>query len=244
MSERAPAFYALEGGGWRDWWTLLHPPYTIWHLSYVVLGAATAPVVHTDRLVKALIAFFLAMGIGAHALDELNGRPLRTKITNTTLRVTAVVTIGGAIALGVANMHLVGWVGVPFIVFGAFIVAAYNLEWFGGRFHSDVWFALAWGAFPALVGHWAVAGAFHWIALLPMAGAFFTSAAQRALSTPVRALRRRTSEVTGEIRRTDGTVEPISRATLAGPIETALRALSIAMPMLAAAAILARYAER
>ena len=41
MSEERPAFYALAPGGWRDWWTLLHPPYTMWHLSYVALGAAT-----------------------------------------------------------------------------------------------------------------------------------------------------------------------------------------------------------
>src|SRR5450759_2534553 len=39
----APAFYAARGGGWRDYWTLLHPPYTAWHLSYVLLGAALSP---------------------------------------------------------------------------------------------------------------------------------------------------------------------------------------------------------
>ena len=58
-----PAFYALRRGGWRDLVTLLHPPYTAWHLSYVALGAAAAPVVHVDRLLAALAAFFLAVGI-------------------------------------------------------------------------------------------------------------------------------------------------------------------------------------
>ncbi len=37
-----PAFYALTPGGWRDYWSLLHPPYTLWHLSYVAIGAALA----------------------------------------------------------------------------------------------------------------------------------------------------------------------------------------------------------
>ena len=74
-----PAFYALRRGGWRDWVTLLHPPYTLWHLSYVAVGAALAPHFHLDRLLWALVAFFLAMGVAAHALDELNGRPLRTR---------------------------------------------------------------------------------------------------------------------------------------------------------------------
>ena len=49
-------------GGWRDLVTLLHPPYTAWHLSYVALGAAAAPAVHADRLLAALAAFFLARG--------------------------------------------------------------------------------------------------------------------------------------------------------------------------------------
>ena len=35
-----PAFYARPSfasrGAIGDWWTLLHPPYTLWHLSYVV----------------------------------------------------------------------------------------------------------------------------------------------------------------------------------------------------------------
>src|SRR5262249_47824763 len=49
-----PAFYALRPGGWRDLVTVLHPPYTAWHLSYVALGAAAAPAVHADRLGAAL----------------------------------------------------------------------------------------------------------------------------------------------------------------------------------------------
>ena len=70
-----------RSGGWRDLVTLLHPPYTAWHLSYVALGAAAAPHIYANRLAAALAAFFLAVGISAHALDELNGRPLETKLT-------------------------------------------------------------------------------------------------------------------------------------------------------------------
>src|ERR1700746_2156361 len=79
-SENRPAFYAARSGGWRDWWTLLHPPYTAWHLSYVVIGAALAPHAQLTPLLAALAAFFLAVGLAAHALDELQGRPLRTRI--------------------------------------------------------------------------------------------------------------------------------------------------------------------
>jgi hypothetical protein len=245
MNERLddrPAFYALRGGGRRDWWTLIHPPYTLWHLSYVALGAATAPALDLERLGKALVAFFLAMGIGAHALDELNGRPLGSRIPSSGLALAAIVSIGAAAGLGLVNLGVVGWVGLPFIAFGAFIVCAYNLEWFGGRFHSAVWFALAWGGFPALTGHWAVAGRFD-LRALPVIGACVAlSAAQRSLSTPVRALRRRTVRVEGTIERSDGTVEQIGPEALGGPAEGALRWLSAGLPLLAAGAVLTRLA--
>src|SRR5947209_17763694 len=94
-----PAFYALRRGRWRDLVTLLHPPYTAWHLSYVALGAAAAPVVHADRLGAALGAFLLAVGVSAHALDELSGRPLRTALRRGTLIALAVLGLAGAIAL-------------------------------------------------------------------------------------------------------------------------------------------------
>ena len=42
MTQR-PAFYALDSGGWRDYWSLLHPPYTLWHLSFVAIGACVVP---------------------------------------------------------------------------------------------------------------------------------------------------------------------------------------------------------
>ena len=87
MNETArPAFYALAPGGWRDYVTLLHPPYTLWHLSYVALGASLAPHFHLDRMLWALAAFGLAMGVAAHALDELKGRPLGTAIPSTVWR--------------------------------------------------------------------------------------------------------------------------------------------------------------
>ena len=98
-----PAFYAARRGGWRDWWTLLHPPYTAWHLSYVVIGACLAPRVSVSRLVATLLAFFLAVGVAAHALDELHGRPLRTRIPSAPLVAATVVGLAGAVFLGIAG---------------------------------------------------------------------------------------------------------------------------------------------
>lgn len=185
-----PAFYALRGGGWRDWWSLLHPPYTLWHLSYVCLGAATAPHVKLDMLLWSLLAFFLAMGLGAHALDELNGRPLRTSIASTTLRGLAVASIAGAVAIGAILAPRIGWSAIPFIAFGSFIVAAYNLEWFGGRFHRDSWFAVSWGALPVLAGYVLQTNAISLAALLMALAMAMLSLVEIKASRPYKELRR------------------------------------------------------
>src|SRR5262249_21122368 len=123
-----PAFYALRSGGWRDLVTLLHPPYTAWHLSYVALGAAAAPHIYADRLAAALAAFFLAVGVSAHALDELKDRPLRTRLSRTTLIVLAVTSLIGALAIGVAGVIVVSPLLAPLVLAGGLLVPAYNLE--------------------------------------------------------------------------------------------------------------------
>jgi hypothetical protein len=235
-----PAFYALRRGGWRDLITLLHPPYTAWHLSYVALGAAAAPVVHLDRLLAALAAFFLAVGVSAHALDELHGRPLGSRISERALRTLAVLGVVGAVGIGLAGAVTVSATLLPFVAVGGFLVVAYNLELFEGRFHSDQWFAVAWGAFPALTGYWVNALSLDLAAVLVAAACWALSVAQRRLSTPVRELRRRTTAVEGRQRLTDGRVIELTAPTLAAPLDGALRALSLAVPLLAAGALAIR----
>ncbi len=235
-----PAFYAASGGRWRDWWTLLHPPYTAWHLSYVVIGACLAPTVLVSRLVATLLAFFLAVGIAAHALDELHGRPLRTAIPTVALVVAAVVGLAGALALGVVGVMRVGWVLVPFLVVGPILVVAYNAELFGGIVHTDVGFALAWGAFPVLTGYVAEAATLRLAGVLGALFAVAASSAQRSLSTPARALRRRARSVEGRVTYADGTRRALDAPALLAPLERALRALSWGVVALAAALAVAR----
>jgi hypothetical protein len=235
-----PAFYALRPGGWRDLITLLHPPYTAWHLSYVALGAAAAPTLHAYRLGAALAAFFLAVGISAHALDELNGRPLHTELKRRTLIALAVVGLAGALAIGGLGIAIVSPLLIPLVIAGAVLVPAYNLELAGGRVHNDVWFALAWGAFPAFTGYFVNSLAIGPEGILVAGACFLLSTAQRRLSTPARELRRRTASVTGEQRLTDGTVTELTAQRLSDPLEGALSALWLALVLLAAGLVIVR----
>jgi hypothetical protein len=236
-----PAFYALSPGGARDYWTLLHPPYTLWHLSFVVLGACVVDTLQPRYLVMALVAFFLAVGVAAHALDELHGRPLRTQIPRSLLVFLAAIGLLGALAIGVYGSSIVSWWGLVFIGIGGFLVPAYNLEWFEGRFHTDLWFAVMWGGFPALAGGFAQTGRIDAPILLVSAGCAYVSAAQRRLSTPVRRLRRRSVDVTGSITYDDGTSEPIGVAAMTTAPEGALRLLWISMVLLATGLAITRW---
>ncbi len=235
-----PAFYALRPGGWRDALTLLHPPYTAWHLSYVAIGAAVAPHFYGYRLVWTLVAFLLGVGVAAHALDELHGRPLGTRMSDRTLMVLAALSLAGATAIGVVGAVTISIWLFAFVGAGVALTVAYNLELFGGRMHSDLWFAFAWGAFPALTAFWAQAGELRVDGGLVAGACFMLSAAQRRLSTPVRELRRRTVSVVGEQRLKDGHTVEIDAGSIAAPMEGALMACALGMVLLAAGLVAAR----
>jgi hypothetical protein len=248
MGDRDPAvgaaFYARRGGKPADWWTLLHPPYTLWHLSYVVMGAALAPRLSWAMLAGTVLAFFLAVGLAAHALDELAGRPLKTEISDRTLWAVATTSLTGAVLLGILAVPHTSVLLVPCIAIGVLLVVGYNLELFGGRLHSDIGFAAAWGGFPVLVGYLAqtppltrplTAGAL--CVALAATGLSYT---QRQLSTPARTLRRHTTSVHGTIILPTGTQQPLDRAAMLAPLEAALKTLAITMPILALALLLAR----
>ena len=235
-----PAFYARGRGRVGEVVALLHPPYTLWHLSYFAIGAALAPTVHVARLVWGLAAFALAVGVAAHALDELHDRPLHTSFGDRTLLAAAILSLGGALAIGVAGIVTVSPWLIPLVLAGGLFLPAYNLELVGGRFHSDLWFALGWGAFPAFTGFFVNALRIEAAGVLVAAACLAISLAQRRLSTPARELRRRTASVTGARERTDGTSEPLSVERLLGPLDGALMAMSVAMPLTAAALLCAR----
>jgi hypothetical protein len=237
---RRPAFYAAEPGGWRDWWTLLHPPYTAWHLSYVVIGATLAPRTDGGRLAVTLLAFFLAVGVAAHALDELHGRPLRTRIPTGVLVVVSVAALVGALLCGFAGIATVGFGLLVFIVVGPTLVLGYNLELFHGVVHTDIGFAAAWGSFPVLVSYYAQASRLGLAAVLAAIAAFGLSLAQRSLSTPARTLRRRVTVVSGSATTHDGDVLVLNEHTLLAPLERALAAMSWAIVALALALAYAR----
>jgi hypothetical protein len=239
-----PAYYARRGGLLADCWTLLHPPYTLWHLSYAVLGAALAPHVSWTPLLLTVLAFFLAVGVAAHALDERAGHPLGTRFGDRGLVVAAAVALLVAVALGLYGAFRwdgTNWPLAAAVPVGIVLVVGYNLELAGGLLHDDLTFALGWGGFPVVVGYLAQfpgLGAHAFAAVAGAGAAVALTYAQRRLSTPARQLRRRTTGVAGSLESADGSVVPLDRATLLAPLEGALRAMSWGVSLVALAVLL------
>jgi len=236
----AAAFYALTPGSWRDYWTLLHPPYTLWHLSYVLLGAALAPTPDPKIVAGSLVAFFLAVGVASHAFDELQGRPLGTRIPSSVLLALGSLALLGAVALGVIAASTLGPWFLLLVAVGAALVVSYGLEI--PIVHSDIGFALAWGGFP-VVASAAANGAPLLATVAAALGASLLSLAQRRLSTPVRRVRRNAVDVVGEIRYRDGTTEPLDRQRLIAAPEAGLRLLWLAMLALSIGVLVARWSS-
>jgi hypothetical protein len=192
------------------------------------------------RLTWTLLAFLLAVGIAAHCLDELNGRPLETLLPSPALATAAGVSLAGAAAIGLWGVSSIGIYVVPFVLIGVALVLAYNLELFGGALHTDHVFALGWGAFPVLVGGFAQTGSIELPVVLGAAFATATSLAQRSLSNWARRLRRGGLRVEGSIERAGEEREVLTLDVLTTPAELSLRALAAAHVLLAVALVALR----
>ncbi|HEY7345370.1 MAG TPA: hypothetical protein VH620_07400 [Gaiella sp.] len=189
-----------------------------------MVGGCLAETVDWTVLGLTVLAFGLAMGVGAHALDELNGRPLGTSIPVWALVGLAVASVAAAAAIGIAvSVDRTLWL-LPLVALGAALVPVYNLELLGGRAHTDLGFALAWGAFPVVTAYVAQTETLRAEALLAALWATLLSLAQRRLSTPARRLRRSPEPPSGDL----------------GPLEDALRLLTAATIVLAAALVALR----
>jgi hypothetical protein len=235
-----PAAYYARRGPVADWWTLLHPPYTAWHLAFVVIGACLAPRVSVTTLLATLLAFFLAVGVAAHALDELQGRPLGTAIPAPVLAAVAGAGLAGALIVGAVGVTRVGGWLVLFMAVGAALVVGYDLELAGGFVHGAAGFSLGWGAFPVLTAAFAQSHSVTGGAVLAAAGAAMWSGAQRVLSTPARTLRRRVRGADVRLVHADGRVEAVGRAELLAPLEQGLRLSAWTAVLLAAGLAVSR----
>jgi hypothetical protein len=240
MTSLKPSWYSSKNAGAvSDFINLLHPPYTLWHLSYVLIGIAMSPVIFLGRSVAVLVAFFLGLGLGAHALDETMGNPLRTRISKRRLYFVGFVSLSVAILIGIYYVVELSILILPFVAIESFFAVAYNLEVFEKRFHTDIVFALSWGSIPFLTGYFVNSLSFSIASLVMAVGIGLLTYVQRTLSTQARLFRRKI-ETVQSINLASGESIPMSSQELISPAEKSLKALTIMIFALSVALILTR----
>jgi hypothetical protein len=170
-----PTWYS-GGDTWLgEAWTMLHPPYTLMVLGFVITGAAISPRFSWTILVPTVIAYALALGIGAHFLDQLPGMGSRY-VRHWPSWALWLVGLGGVatgVIIGVAGALLV--LGPPFLVLvgvqGVCALGYPLAPLFGGVLHRDSIFAVSWGSLPFLTSFYAQSREFSLVSLL-LAAAF------------------------------------------------------------------------
>jgi len=176
---------------------LLFLPYTGMVISFGVIGAVFADPLHWDRVAALALIYFLGLGIGAHALDALGSKavkPWGRVFTRAQLWSAALAALTAAYL--VAAYYVIRHVPLlaPVAVLEGFFVFAYNLEWFGGRFHNDGWFAFSWGFLPVWAGYIMQTNRLSPVVLLPAAAMALFSLVEIKASRPYKELRRAGSE--------------------------------------------------
>jgi len=172
-------------------------------LAFAMIGSMVAQRVYWGRVGAILLIYFLGLGIAAHALDALGSKevkPWGEILTRTQLWIVAIASL--VVAYLIAAYYMIFHVPLLWTVAIAegFFVFAYNLEWFGGRFHTDLWFALSWGFLPVLAGHIIQTNRIS-IPVLILAGAMaFFSTIEIKASRPYKELKRRSSTLRAQER--------------------------------------------
>lgn len=168
--------------------------------GYVVIGSLLYPATHFDRMGSMALVYLLAVGVSAHCLDAMSpNRPWGDFLTRRQLLALAVVALAPALALGLYNALSYAPILIPLGIAELFFLLAYNLELFGGRFHTDFWFAASWGFLPVLVGY---AVQVDTLSLASLAGAFFgftTAFVEISASRPYKALKKQSDDASARL---------------------------------------------
>lgn len=180
---------------------LLFLPYTGMVLSFSVIGSILADNIYWGRVLAIVVIYFLGLGVAAHALDALGSKsvkPWGSVFTKSQLWLMVIMSLVAAYIIAIYYMVLY----VPLLwavaILEGFFVFAYNLEWFGGKFHTDNWFAFSWGFLPVLAGHIIQTNKITLEALILALSMALFSLIEIKASRPYKGLKRRLHSLEGE----------------------------------------------
>ena len=134
---------------------LMFLPYTGMCVSFTILGSMLAPTITWDRVAAVSLIYGLALGISAHAADNLGSKKKPWGMYFNSKGLWMMVALGLIVAYSIAAYYIIYYVPnlLAVGVLEGFFVFAYNLELFRGRLHTDGCFIFSWGILPVFAGY-------------------------------------------------------------------------------------------
>lgn len=196
---------------------LLFLPYTGMCVSFTIIGSMLASEIAWDRVGAIALIYALALGVSAHVADSLGSKkakPWGSYFSRVQQLVLMAATLAAAYTIGV--YYIVYFVPLLAVIAAleGFFLFAYNFEAFGGRFHNNFWFAVSWGALPALAGYVMQANSISILALAVSGAAGFVSYSEIRMSRPYKQLKQSGADP-GRAKKIENGLKAVSLGTIA-----------------------------
>ena len=203
-------------------------PYSLMNASYVLIGSLVAVHVDYGRMVGMAVVYLLAVGVAAHSLDAMGpNKPWGDLLTRRQLALLALVALASACAIGLYYALAAAPLLLPAGALVLFFLLSYNLVVFGGRFHTDFWFAASWGFLPVLVGFIVQTDSLNPVSVAAGLFGFSTAFVEINASRPYKALKRDPSGApSGMVARLESVLKGVVASVLATALFLLIRSVA------------------
>ena len=177
---------------------MLFLPYTGMCISFTIIGSMLSESIAWDRVLSIFIIYFLALGVSAHAADNLGSKKIKpwgNYFSTFELRLMVIGGLSVSYILGI--YYIIAFVPLLLIIaiIEGFFLFAYNFELFNGLFHNNFWFAVSWGALPLLAGFVIQTNSISVLSLISSIMAFLVAYIEIRISRKYKELKRKPQDV-------------------------------------------------
>ncbi len=177
---------------------MLFLPYTGMCISFTIIGSMLSESIAWDRVLSIFIIYFLALGVSAHAADNLGSKKIKpwgNYFSTFELRLMVIGGLSVSYILGI--YYIITFVPLLLIIaiIEGFFLFAYNFELFNGLFHNNFWFAVSWGALPLLAGFVIQTNSISVLSLISSMMAFLVAYIEIRISRKYKELKRKPQDV-------------------------------------------------
>ena len=177
---------------------MLFLPYTGMCISFTIIGSMLSESISWDRVLSIFIIYFLALGVSAHAADNLGSKKIKpwgNFFSTFELRLMVIGGLSVSYILGIYYIITVAPLLLIIAIIEGFFLFAYNFELFNGLFHNNFWFAVSWGGLPLLAGFVIQTNSISVLSLISSIMAFLVAYTEIRISRKYKELKRKPQDV-------------------------------------------------